>query len=113
MTNRKKFAGGVARVFVSLLFCLSPLTLDVRGQQSGRGAVAGTVRDASGASVAEAQVFLISVQQAVLSMGRRAALLCVSDEDKAIALSQILVARAERQGLVQEEEEELVSEDDT
>lgn len=67
MTKRKKFAGGVVCVFVSLLFCLSPLTLDVSGQRSGRGAVAGTVRDASGASVAGAQVFLVSVQQAVLS----------------------------------------------
>ncbi|HEY0100124.1 MAG TPA: carboxypeptidase-like regulatory domain-containing protein, partial [Pyrinomonadaceae bacterium] len=69
MNNRKKFSRGI----VSLLLCvllLSPLT-SVRGQQaqpqSGRGVVTGTVTDASGASVAEAQVFLVGVQQAVLS----------------------------------------------
>ncbi|HEX8423339.1 MAG TPA: carboxypeptidase regulatory-like domain-containing protein, partial [Pyrinomonadaceae bacterium] len=72
MNNRKKFFRGV----FSLLLCvavLCPLT-SVRGQQTqaqgARGAVTGTVRDASGASVAGAQIFLVSVQQAILTTRR-------------------------------------------
>ena len=66
MNKRKNFSRGVLSFLVSLLlFNSSAGALSAR-QQDGRGAVAGTVRDASGANVAGAKVFLVSAQQAVL-----------------------------------------------
>jgi hemoglobin/transferrin/lactoferrin receptor protein len=67
MTNRKKFSDCLSCLLVALLLS-GPLALDARGRQDdGRGALSGTVTDSSGAKVAEAQVYLVNTQQAVLS----------------------------------------------
>lgn len=70
MHDRKKFSRGVLSLLLSVLL-LSPLTsaraAELLPPQSGRGALTGTVKDSSGASIAEAQVFLVTVQQAILT----------------------------------------------
>ncbi|HEY9402935.1 MAG TPA: TonB-dependent receptor [Pyrinomonadaceae bacterium] len=66
MNKRKKFSRGVLSFLVSLLVFNSSAGALGAPQQDGRGAVSGTVRDASGANVAGAKVFLVSAQQAVL-----------------------------------------------
>ncbi|MGI9106825.1 MAG: TonB-dependent receptor [Pyrinomonadaceae bacterium] len=70
MNYQKKFFGRVLHLFVCFLL-VSPLVAVGRGQeqqqQGARGNVSGTVRDSSNASIAGAQVQLITAQQAVLS----------------------------------------------
>jgi len=66
MNKRKKVSRGVLSFLVSLLLFNSAAGAAGAQQQDGRGAISGTVRDASGANVAGAKVFLVSAQQAVL-----------------------------------------------
>ncbi|HYG10334.1 MAG TPA: TonB-dependent receptor [Pyrinomonadaceae bacterium] len=56
-------------IVISLSLTFPPAT--ARAQTpDGRGSLSGTVKDASGASVAEAQVYLISPQQAILNSAK-------------------------------------------